>query len=155
MCINRIKGRIRSTKPFGTASLNGYKLEFNMKSLIDGSGKCSIRHTGDSSDFVHGVLYNFDPVSLVKLDKYEGLGVCYDRLTISVEKDGELFDAITYAGLDDAIVDGVLPYSWYLNYVIEGARQNRLPPEYIAFLESVPSKDDKNLERDSKNRQNA
>ena len=155
MCINRIRGRILSVDPLGAASLNGYRLEFNMQSLIDGSGKCSIRHTGDSGDFVHGVLYDFDPASLKKLDKYEGLGVCYNRLTISVEKGGELFDAITYSGLDDAIVDGVLPYTWYLNYVIEGARQNCLPPEYIAFLESVPSKDDTNHARDSQNRHNA
>ena len=81
--------------------------------------------------------------------------VCYNRFAVSVEKDGELLDAITYSGLDDAIVDGVSPYSWYLNYVIEGARQNCLPSEYIAFLESVPSKDDTNLERDGQNRQNA
>lgn len=40
------------------------------------------------------------------------------------------------------------PYSWYLRFVVEGAKQHGLPEEYVATLEAVRAIEDPDKERD-------
>lgn len=51
------------------------------------------------------------------------------------------------------IIDPALhPYSWYKRLVVEGARQHRLPPDYIANIEAMRDTEDADKNRDAANR---
>jgi gamma-glutamylcyclotransferase len=44
------------------------------------------------------------------------------------------------------------PHSWYKRFVLEGARQHRLPEGYIASIEAVPDAEDPNKDRETERR---
>ena len=45
------------------------------------------------------------------------------------------------------------PYGWYKDFVLAGATEHGLPPEYIAdYIQSVEAIDDPNKTRDMKQR---
>jgi hypothetical protein len=43
---------------------------------------------------------------------------------------------------------GLRPYSWYKRFIVEGAKEHALPPEYIATLENIDAVQDTNQARD-------
>jgi len=44
------------------------------------------------------------------------------------------------------------PYSWYLNHVLVGAKQAKLPAPYLNVIEATKSIEDKNSVRDAQQR---
>ncbi len=45
--------------------------------------------------------------------------------------------AFTYVASCESIDNDLTPYTWYLRYVVIGAKEHNLPQEYIRKLESV------------------
>jgi len=148
MLHERLQKRVPSVKPLGVATLKGYSLKWHKRSN-DESGKCDIIETGNSADIVYGVLYEIDPYEKPKLDRAEGLGRGYDDKVIEVSLDGKSCKAITY--LTAQIDTRLKPYDWYKAYVVAGAKQNKLPAEYIKALEQADSKADTDSCRRSRN----
>lgn len=60
--------------------------------------------------------------------------------------------AWTYHARDAAIVSGLKPFDWYLDYVVAGARYHGLPRSYIAALMRVQSRRDPVERRNALNR---
>jgi hypothetical protein len=58
----------------------------------------------------------------------------------------------TYVAEEAHIERDLPPYSWYTRFVIEGAKQHNLPPDYIAKVEAVPDTADPDKKRDAENR---
>lgn len=52
------------------------------------------------------------------------------------ENVGDLIQAIAFRCLPTRVAEGKHPSKRYLNLIIEGAKQRKLDPEYIEFLES-------------------
>lgn len=129
----RLGARTPSARALCVAPLPGWQLAFHKRSH-DGSGKCSLVQTGDPNDLAYGVLYALDPVDRPALDAAEGLGAGYALRTLEIEPHGEVFFYLAEpAHIDDAL----LPYDWYLRFVVEGARHHRLPQDYLRALEAV------------------
>jgi hypothetical protein len=130
--------------------LTGYRLNFHKRS-VDGSGKADAEYTGDETDFVWGVVFELDPAEKPDLDKAEGLGEGYsEKAIILANPKGKQCSASMYYAND---IDSALkPYSWYLRFVVEGARQHGLPPDYISQLECVQTLDDADRDRDMQRR---
>ena len=63
----------------------------------------------------------------------------------------EIFEAFTYIAQDGYIEDNLKPFKWYLDFVIEGAKEHSLPKEYILKLEEQNFKEDLNIERRNQN----
>ena len=60
---------------------------------------------------------------------------------------------LIYLATPDYIDDSLKPYGWYKDFVLAGARQHGLPPEYIAkYIQSVEATEDPNKTRDKKQR---
>ena len=47
------------------------------------------------------------------------------------------------------IDDSLLPYHWYKQLVVQGARYHRLPETWLALLQQVESRQDPDRERDA------
>lgn len=144
MSSKRLFQRINAIR-IGVAVLSNHKLCFHKYGESDNSGKCDILLTDNKKDFVIGVVYKIDESHKKTLDKIEGLGCGYDIKIVPVVLNGTNQDVFTYFATD--IDPSVKPYHWYKQHVLEGARENDFPEDYIASIENVQSVKDKNRER--------
>ncbi len=80
-----------------------------------------------------------------------GKGYHTERVAV-VAPHGEEHETSMYAADSKSIGQDLLPYSWYKRFVVEGARQHRLPEDYIKAIEDVQSLKDPNRSRDGAER---
>ena len=142
MSFKRLKKRVKSAKPKGRGVLRCHRLEFHKVSK-DRSGKCDIP-LATEADVVWGRLYHIDDADKERLDCNEGLGYGYNNKCVTVELDcGCTVSATTYYVEDLAKINPSLkPYTWYKKHVLVGAKEARLPPDYIKIIEEVKAKED-------------
>ena len=145
MSFKRLKARISNITRLGVAVLYGHELRFHKVSLNDGSGKCDIFETNDPQHRVLGVVYEIDPRNKLTLDRYEGVGHGYEIKWVAIEMEGEQLTAFTYYATHTD--QGLRPLHWYKEHVLIGARENKLPEQYINKIELVESIDDHDTER--------
>lgn len=133
MSSKRLRARTDSARPVGVYTLPAFALRFH-KVGRDGSGKCDAFRTGDAADRVVGVLYDLDPQDEGPLDRIEGLGWGYRKEQVEVEgPGGDRESAFTYCAI--RIDASLRPYSWYLEHVLSGAREAKLPKDYVVEIE--------------------
>jgi gamma-glutamylcyclotransferase len=140
MLAQRMKERVPGARLLGAACLRGHRLAWH-KVNVDGSGKCDVVPDGGSD--VWGVLYEIDPEGKMALDGFEGLGRGYAEKAVTVEHGDRLVDAFTYYATHTR--GDLLPYGWYRDIVLLGARQNGLPADYvdsIGMMEVLTDPDD-------------
>jgi gamma-glutamylcyclotransferase (GGCT)/AIG2-like uncharacterized protein YtfP len=141
----RFKLRILSARRLCIATLAGHELKFH-KISKDGSGKCDAAFTDNSASKVHGVLYSVETGELKALDSFEGRGHGYERRRVTVlSTEGETFEAETYTATN--IDPDRRPFDWYKEHVLQGAKRNGLPSDYIAMIEAVTADADPDIER--------
>lgn len=145
MSIRRLRNRTPSAKRVDKGILEEHRLVFH-KSGRDDSAKCDAQHSGDSGNFVIGVLYEIHPNEKPELDKAEGLGLGYEIKDVLVRLDDDsLVKAFTYYATQ---IDAALkPYDWYREHVLAGARENSFPADYIKIIEAIEFIEDENAER--------
>ncbi|MEP0321834.1 gamma-glutamylcyclotransferase family protein [Bauldia litoralis] len=150
MSTARLRERMSNCKPIGVATLPGHELRFHKRSN-DKSGKCNAFASGNENSVI-GVLYGFDLAERAKLDEAEGIGKGYEHAIVTVINDkGRRQKVLTYLATPDYIDDSLKPYGWYKGFVLAGASQHGLPPEYIAeCIQSVEAIEDPNAARDKK-----
>jgi len=114
-------------KVVGPAQALGYELGFNSQgygTIFDSPAKS-----------MWGVLFELDETALKALDNYEEYPTVYDRKEIFVKNVfGKTVTATVY--FQHNPVHNGLPNQEYLMRVIIGAKENNLPKEWIASLES-------------------
>ena len=145
MCSGRFCAYEVSPQGAGCAALlSEYRLLFNKKSQKDGSGKANVEpHPGGQ---VWGVLYTIPNQDLMTLDAGEG---GYYRTTLPVRTiDGGITDAWVYLASKLSNDPTLRPYAWYKRFLVEGAREHSILPEYILELERIEAVQDTNQQRD-------
>lgn len=143
MFLARLQKRVTSATPVGIGCLAGYRLLFNKRS-DDGSSKCNILSTGNTLDSVMGVVFEFNEDEMVNLNCAEK---GYEQKMVPISTEAGAVPALAYVASKDT-VESLLPYSWYRDYVLAGARQHGLPASYIAsVIEPVGSTSDPNAAR--------
>ncbi|WP_299201363.1 gamma-glutamylcyclotransferase family protein [uncultured Amphritea sp.] len=149
MSLARLRQRVPGARVIGCYFLDGYDLRFH-KAGQDGSAKCDAFYTG-SDDRIYGVLFDIPLSEKPALDRAEGLGVGYGEKVVSLQNEpGEQLEAITYFALQ--IDPSLKPYDWYVNHLLVGAREAKLPVEYIDRIERVVSVEDADSARDYRER---
>ena len=135
MLTARLRERVPSATAIGIGQLEDHALRWDKRSWRDGSGKCDAEFTGQPSDVVWGVVFEFDPEDKPALDQAEGLGNGYMETVVNILTEAGWITAVTYLATDkDA---SLRPYHWYKALVIAGAREHGLPPSYRSHLELV------------------
>jgi gamma-glutamylcyclotransferase len=148
MLTARLRERVSSARPVGTACLPGFSLRWH-KISVDGSGKCDVVEDATPGACVWGVVFAIESAQKDLLDKAEGLGNGYGDREVSVM----LGDATltTQAYVATRTNAAFLPYDWYKALVVDGAREHALPADYVAVLEAQLCMVDANEERRRKN----
>jgi cation transport regulator ChaC len=120
-------GLIRSARK---AKLKGYRLAFNKDG---GAGGVYANILPVTDGEVWGGLYLCDVAAMAELDRREGvMGGHYERRSVTVSLDsGEEIEAVTYIAGERYIVQEGKPTDDYLAFIIEGAKDHKLPSEYI------------------------
>ena len=143
-----MRKRVPSANPIGIGRLNGHRLKWHKVSK-DGSGKCDAEFTGTDSDIVWGVLYELNSAEKPTLDKVEGLGRGYSEKAVDILVDSKTVNAWLYIATNKD--PSAVPYHWYKDLVVHGARRHQLPEDYVAVLEAIVSKSDPDAERAARN----
>lgn len=144
MSVARLRQRTPSAAVIGAASLKGHRLVFD-KASKDGSGKADCERTEAEGDVVYGGLFRINQSELGDLDKAEGRGAGYERVSVTVATPEGDFEAVTYLATKKQ--PGLKPYSWYVEHVVFGARALNLPLDYIERIRLVQTLEDPDIER--------
>ena len=140
----RAADRVPTAQPVCTGFVSGYRLTFT-KVGRDGSGKCSIEPTGNPGDRLFGVVFRIAHAHQAALDTAESLGSGYQRAHIDVVTPNAVWPSTTYVALRTNPT--LRPFDWYHALVVAGATQHRLPPGYVAGIQSVTPEVDSDHER--------
>lgn len=146
----RLQERVPSAKSLGVVEAVGYQLTFSKKSK-DKSGKCNFYQTGNDSDVVYGVLYEFDACDKTNLDKAEGKGAGYNEKLVSFSLGEKQYTPFTYIADSEYLDGGLRPYEWYKQFVVVGAQFHSIPLSYIKSIERVIAIPDPDEKRDNEN----
>ena len=141
--LNLEKMNQKCTKPrgLGIARLAGHKVGFYEHSVIwDGAVETLIP---DAQSEVWGVLYQLEPYAWDQLDNCEdarldGTGEYFHYPVEVLDAQNQVREASMYkkARLGEA----TLPSKEYLDLIIQGAKEQGLPEDYILTLQNIASK---------------
>lgn len=150
MCTERLQARVPSAEPVATGYVLQRRFAFHKRSE-DGSAKADARLTGSNFDRVWGVVFRVHSDEKPTLDEHEFLGIGYDEELVEVVHEAGVLESWMYVAREEAIDPSLLPYSWYHEFILHGARQHGLPADYIQFLHSFESIDDAHSARHAEN----
>ena len=139
----RLSDRISSARLINTEFLPDWSLHFHKRS-VDGSGKCNIVPGGSG---VYVAVFDISDADKIVLDKIEGLGSGYNEISLAVPGIG---DCVSYGAEDSYIRDSLIPYDWYKELVLVGARAHGFPANYVQRIEMVAAQPDSDSERSAK-----
>lgn len=143
------KGRAPSAVPIGTGYVSNRRLTFD-KVSSDGSGKCDIEISENSTDGVYGVVFQISSAEKSNLDRTEGLGKGYREEKVQVvAPNGKVYEAIAYVATEKD--PALCTYEWYKTFVIAGATEHELPIEYVEWLRTFDSQPDPDAIRCAQN----
>ena len=152
MLFSRIKERANSAKVYSKGFIKGHSLRFHKISKRDGSGKADIFYTGNEQDIVWGIIICISKADKKILDGFEGLGYGYEEKSILVTlPDNDKMKATAYVAKSESIDEKLKPFDWYYNFVLEGAKENQLPENYIKLVEKIDYVVDKDESRRNEN----
>lgn len=104
----------------------------------DGSAKADAYQTDKPEDVVWGTVISISKADKIRLDGFEDLGSAYNEKQITVWLgDGLQAKAWIYVACNNRIKPNLKPYCWYHRFVLEGARENSLPIEYVKAIEAI------------------
>ena len=131
MSSRRLSERISGVQPLGPGHLDGSRMICN-KPGRDGSGKANL--VAEPGGKVWGVLYRLSAHQWTALDAFEGGYVrrIYRVRLVSQER----VNAQTYVW-GPSKSPALLPFKWYRDLLVEGAREHGLPTDYVEMLRSL------------------
>jgi len=126
-------GAIRNAR---LACLKGYRFAFSKGGP---RGEVYANIVPSACDVVCGVVYLCNRQTMASLDIYEGVETGdYRKIAVEVETvDGELLKAEAYIAGDDFVVEGGRPSGWYLDRIVQGAKEHGLPADYVRHIEEL------------------
>lgn len=145
LCPQRLQSRIPRAQQLQAARLDEHQIRFHMAGS-DNSAKADAYYTGEHTDHVWGVLYEMPESDRAILDRYESLGTGYEVKSVMVEQlNGGWTRAFAYFALH--IDKSRLPYDWYLDHVLRGAKKLSFPELYLDQLKNQATIPDSDHER--------
>jgi AIG2-like family len=127
-----LRSWIPSARRLTIASLPGFTLRWHKRSA-DG-GKLAARRTGHPDDVVWGVVYEVDSVDGRHIDEGQRAAGYRDERVTVVGPDGVEHGASVYVAREEMIDDSILPTQSYRDPIVDAARANGLPAEYVDAL---------------------
>jgi gamma-glutamylcyclotransferase len=136
LCEALLKSRCPSAQRVGIARIDGHRIGFTRMSARQGGGVADLMPEAGSQ--VWGALFDLAESDLDSLDEYEGVPTAYCRKLRTVERPDETLAAAWVYTVTSKGLAETTPSLRYWRLIVQGAKEALLPPEYIAFLESLP-----------------
>ena len=138
MSERRLLQRLPGANRIGPVRCPFHQVVFHKKGFKDNSGKCGlVLHQHDPVE-AYGVLFEIDARQIQILDRIEGVGRGYRRVTVDLYlPDNNKVQGHSY--LATHFDESLKPYQWYMHHVITGARESQLPPDYLQQLLALES----------------
>jgi cation transport regulator ChaC len=128
--LKRSLGEYTHNYAIGPATLKGYRLGFNRKSVLRNCGVLDIVPEPTSS--VEGVLYRLPWRLSDALDEREEVPRGgYRREAVEVRAHGRLYQNVRTYVVVDKLTEELAPNDWYFNVVIRGAVTCGLSEAYV------------------------
>lgn len=143
----RMRARVPSARVVAVGRVPEFRLAFR-KAGRDGSAKCDLEPAPGAT--VWGALYRFSAAHQPALDAAEGPGYYIDRVTVAT--DAGAIEAFTYRARPEWLSETAVPYDWYRDLVIVGARAHAIPEMYVAAIAGIDAVADPDPERAADNR---
>ncbi len=128
----RLREWIPSARRLTIASLSGFTLRWHKRSAA--GGKLAALRTGHPDDVVWGVVYEVDGLDGQHIDEGQRAAGYRDERVTVVGPDGAEHDASVYVARAEMIDDSMLPTRSYRDPIVDAARANGLPAEYVDEL---------------------
>lgn len=141
MNLAQMKQRCSASKVLGIACLPGHKVEFYGYSVIwDGAQETVV---SDPKSEVWGVLYELQASDWDALDvhqdaRFNGTGAYFHYPVKVINMKQETIDALIYK--KDILKEAKPPSAEYLDFIVQGAKEQDLPVEYITLLQNKETK---------------
>ena len=113
----------------GIGRLVGHDLTFHKRGR-DGTGKADATES-DLDGHVWGAIAELSPDDLLRLDNFEP---GYQRTTLPINFEDSIRSAWVYRAEPASIQPGLLPYEWYLGFILRGGEGRGLPADYLDYL---------------------
>lgn len=97
-------------------------------------GKLAALRTDHPDDVIWGVVYEVDGPSWRQIDQGQRAHGYRDERVIVVGPDGDEHDASVYVARAEMIDDSMMPTRSYRDPIVNAARANGLPAEYVDEL---------------------
>ena len=147
MCLERIQARAASARPLAPGFVSGRRLAFEKRGM-DGSAKANAAYTGRNPDRIWGAVFALHHSDKLAIDDYEQ---GYRDISIEVVCRHQRLTAQIYVAQPEVVDPRLQPFCWYHGFVVQGAAQHDLPPEYQRQLRAIPSIPDPDLARAERN----
>lgn len=141
MNLAQMKQRCSSAKVIGIARLPGYKVEFyGYSANWDGAQETVVP---DPQSEVWGVLYELQVFDWDALDGYQdarsdGLGQYFHYPVEVIDREQGMIKAIIYK--KNILNEAKPPSAEYLDFIMQGAKEQGLPEEYLTLLQTKETK---------------
>jgi hypothetical protein len=146
---SRLEARVGGVEFLGAVRLSGWSLQFDKRGG-DGSAKANLRAAPDTGHVAYAAAYRLRRDQIRLLDVFEGWGHGYETLPMDVRIDGEEVQAFTYLAPTQWLSDALLPFDWYVDLIVAGARFHRFNAAYLRKIAAQPAKRDRDLCRASR-----
>jgi len=142
----RLEARVGPVESLGVVKLPGWSLRFDKRGG-DGSAKANLLAAPGSKLFAFAAAYAVTRDQMARLDVFEGCGRGYETLPLSVIQNDRSLHGFTYLAPSQWISSALLPFDWYVELIVSGARYHGLGPSYVETIERQPSRRDPDIER--------
>ena len=131
--IRQMRRRCPGSEVVGRARLPDYRLGFTRYATKRKGGVADI--VPEPGAEVWGALYSVDDAGMASLDEFEGVPRAYRRIDVVVLDDEDIErESIAYFANKTG---EFAPGRAYLELIITGCRDHKLPDEYVQALESI------------------
>ena len=148
--VARMVHRVPSARFVSAATLRAHRLAFDKRGA-DGSAKANIRD-GESTDRVFGAVFEIAAGDRPALDRFEGAPREYHVFSEVVETPEGSLGVFTYKANPSTLADDLVPFDWYRDFVLHGARALDFPEGYVRAIEQIAVCVDDDAERSSRER---
>lgn len=137
----RLEARIGAVELLGVAALPGWTLRFDKRGG-DGSAKANLHAAPGTERVARAAAYAVRAEQVSRLDVFEGCGRGYETMPMTVRVGHEELSAFTYLAPSQWISADLLPFDWYVDLIVSGARFHGFDQAYVREISQHAARED-------------
>ncbi|NBB92560.1 MAG: gamma-glutamylcyclotransferase [Gammaproteobacteria bacterium] len=142
----RLEARIGAVELLGVVTLPGWMMRFDKRGG-DGSAKANLHAAPGSDRIARAAAYRVRSEQVGRLDVFEGCGRGYETMLMTIRVAGKERSAFTYLTPSQWVSRDLLPFDWYVDLIVGGARFHGFDQAYVREISQHDACEDPDHER--------